>query len=299
MIPYTLLSVTLLIALLSLSSLWSSVRRRDRHSGWLSVAMAVFIYLYGGWVFLSVWLKFVFLIVYVSIAIVAARSQTIPTTRSRKIVNVLFGLLFSILCVLYFTGTTGRPPGVANLALPFKTGSYYVFQGGNGLPTNLFHYHLRGAVFAIDIVKLNRWGNRANRIFSKNLNDYAIYNDTIYSPCSGFIAHTSDNNPDNIPPTLKRGPTNTNHVLIETDSMYVFLAHLRLHSVFVKAGQSVSTGQPLGLAGNSGFSIEPHLHIQAHQNTHTGLPWYREKQLQLTFNGRKYLLFQMMDSAAQ
>ena len=124
----------------------------------------------------------------------------------------------------------------------------------------------------MDIVKLNNAGNRANSVFSTRLDDYAIFQDTIYSPCTGIVKHVATNNPDNIPPIRKRGPTNTNHVLLETNDMYVFMGHFSFGKVFVKEGEKVEAGQPLGLAGNSGFSIEPHLHIQAHENTHRGLP---------------------------
>ena len=62
----------------------------------------------------------------------------------------------------------------------------------------------------------------------------------------------------------------------------------------VKTGDSVKLGQPLALVGNSGFSLEPHLHIQAHKRSGTGLPWYREPQLFIEFDGRAYLLFEVI-----
>lgn len=74
-----------------------------------------------------------------------------------------------------------------------------MLQGGKGLPSNMFHITYRGAVYAIDIVKLNKYGNRASSVFSRNLTDYEIYADTIYSPCDGRILSTHDDNPDNIP----------------------------------------------------------------------------------------------------
>jgi hypothetical protein len=39
------------------------------------------------------------------------------------------------------------------------------------------------------------------------------------------------------------------------------LAHLRHHSVHLKAGQRVDAGQVVGRVGNSGFSSGPHLHL--------------------------------------
>jgi hypothetical protein len=185
------------------------------------------------------------------------------------------------------------------LSLPFKHGKYLVFQGGKGLPTNVFHYKLRGAVYAMDLVKLNKWGNRANSIFSTRLEDYVTFNDTVYSPCAGIVLKTQDDNEDNIPPVRKRGPSNTNQALIEADSFYVFMAHFRQGHVFVKEGDQVQAGQPIALAGNSGFSLEPHLHIQVHAKTDKAIPWYKEKPLLIEFDGKSYLLFEEIDAGGK
>jgi hypothetical protein len=45
------------------------------------------------------------------------------------------------------------------------------------------------------------------------------------------------------------------------DGTYARYFHLRHLSVFVKAGDRVGVGQPLGLSGNTGFSSTPHLHF--------------------------------------
>jgi murein DD-endopeptidase MepM/ murein hydrolase activator NlpD len=50
----------------------------------------------------------------------------------------------------------------------------------------------------------------------------------------------------------------------------VVLAHLRLGTVSVTAGDVVRVGQLLGEVGNSGRSTEPHLHIHAERDG-TGL----------------------------
>lgn len=53
-----------------------------------------------------------------------------------------------------------------------------------------------------------------------------------------------------------------NHVLIESRGFYVLLAHLRHGSVKVSVGDDVRVGDEIGLVGNSGSSIQPHLHVQ-------------------------------------
>ena len=299
MIVYSLLLLTVSLAFVSVFLLWrsSSLSLPGKLLNiLLSVSLGVFIYLYGAWVFISVYTKYIFAGCFVIVFVLSLiRKKTDYSSKAgawRTVANLFFIIVLAILSVLYFTGTTGKPDGIADLEFPFKKGNYFVFQGGKGLPTNIFHYGFRGAVFAMDIVKLNVAGNRAKHIFSTNLNDYEIFGDTIYSPCSGIVLASKSDNPDNTPPNRDRGPSNTNQVLIETPSFYVFLGHMKHGAVFVQEGQFVAAGQPLGLVGNSGFSLEPHLHIQVHAKTGKGLPWYKEKQLLIAFNGKSYLLFE-------
>jgi len=54
-----------------------------------------------------------------------------------------------------------------------------------------------------------------------------------------------------------------NHVVIESnDGIFALFAHLKQGSVAVKAGEPVTAGGLIGQVGNSGNSIQPHLHFQ-------------------------------------
>jgi murein DD-endopeptidase MepM/ murein hydrolase activator NlpD len=55
-----------------------------------------------------------------------------------------------------------------------------------------------------------------------------------------------------------------NHVILALPDGrgYVVLAHLRAGSIRVAAGEPVAVGQQVGDCGNSGNSLQPHLHIQ-------------------------------------
>lgn len=53
-----------------------------------------------------------------------------------------------------------------------------------------------------------------------------------------------------------------NHVMIRAGCMFVLLCHLRQGSISVRKGDSVKAGHPVGEVGNSGSSIQPHLHMQ-------------------------------------
>lgn len=72
-----------------------------------------------------------------------------------------------------------------------------------------------------------------------------------------------DGLPDHDPPATDTVNLAGNHVVIECQSVAVALAHLQSGSVAVGAGDAVTTGQPVGLVGNSGNTSEPHLHIHA------------------------------------
>jgi len=264
----------------------------------LSASVAAFVYLFGTWVFLSIYSRYIFGITYVFLFVftlfrIKKTSGDRKMSKAGFVSSAMLSLVFIVLCILYFTGTTRKHQSI-DLAFPMKKGTYFVFQGGRGLPANLMHSIGRHTSFAMDIIKLNNFGNRANAIFSKDNSDYCIFSDTIYSPCSGVIAKTEDTNPDNIPPDRKRGPKNLNGVVIETRDAFIFLGHMKYKSVFVHAGQTIRQGEPLGLAGNSGSSLEPHVHIQAHAKTNNSLPWYNQPQLEILFGGKWYNLFDVI-----
>ncbi len=294
MIVYSLLAVTLLLACTSLYLL-SKENGSSRAAG---LALGSFVFLYGTWLYLSVYLQWVFAAAAAATlawSIARKRPRRFRHRRRRAAGNLLATGLFGTLSVLYFTGTRGQVATV-DLAFPLKGGRYIVLQGGKGLPANVFHATGRGAIYALDLAKLNRWGNRASRIFSERLEDYAIFGDTIYAPCSGRVGRAVSDNPDNIPPNRERGPHNLNGVVLEGAACTVFLGHMRQGAVFVDSGDAVTTGQPLGLAGNSGFTLEPHLHLQVHARGTSGAPWYRNPPLYPAFDGKHYLLFQTIDA---
>lgn len=64
-----------------------------------------------------------------------------------------------------------------------------------------------------------------------------------------------------------KGQNCGNAVLLEHAGGWTsFYCHMRRGSVRVKQGQSVTTGQPLGLVGESGEAAFPHLHFEVRRN---------------------------------
>lgn len=65
-----------------------------------------------------------------------------------------------------------------------------------------------------------------------------------------------------------------NHVILDCGGVFPLYAHLRRGSLQVRAGQTVAAGQPLGAVGNSGSSLQPHLHFQV-MSTPNPFPLFR------------------------
>lgn len=173
-----------------------------------------------------------------------------------------------------------EPPPVPamNLASPLKNGTFYVVNGGYSILINphmktLARSSLAGyqaQSYALDVVRLDRFGRRADGLWPTDLRRYHIFGEPVYAPCAGVVARTEDRLPDRKPPELDRQNPAGNFVLLECGESAVLLAHLMQSSLTVKPGEGVQTGQLLGRVGNSGLSTEPHLHLHAQRRSSEG-----------------------------
>jgi hypothetical protein len=154
------------------------------------------------------------------------------------------------------------PARSVELAFPLSDGAYYVIQGGNNVITSPFHRTGpdNQEDYAIDIVKLNWTGNRATGVLPLQLSSYAIFGETVHSPCSGQVIEVVDGLPDN--PIGGIGDI-SNHIVIRCKGVRVSLAHMRSGSLLMRDGQFIEEGQPIGKVGNAGHTSEPHLHMHA------------------------------------
>lgn len=100
----------------------------------------------------------------------------------------------------------------------------------------------------------------------------------VYAPFDGEVIACNDGNADRERVGLIRDlltvfifrpkPGSTfsafggNYVVLKSGERFALLAHLRKGSVQVKVGDRIRGGQQLGEVGNSGSSIQPHLHFQ-------------------------------------
>jgi len=100
----------------------------------------------------------------------------------------------------------------------------------------------------------------------------------VYAPLDGVVVACSDGAPDRERISMVRDLVKLlvfrpepgspfpayggNYIVLQCGNVYPLLAHLRCGSVRVKAGDQVRVGDLLGEVGNSGSSIQPHLHFQ-------------------------------------
>lgn len=212
------------------------------------------------------------------------KNKILPLTRKvniykQIIVSVLsiFGtgiiILNLILLINIFRGYTYDEEPVY-LSFPFKTGLYYVIEGGNGEVLSMINYHYTSKPFvnlkinkpmkyATDIVKLNYVGRESTHFLSTNLNDYEMFNEILYSPCDGEIVKIIDSYDNNKAYSDNPPFSFGNMIVIRTGDVYILMAHLDKDSIKVKLFDKVKEGQPIAAIGNSGLSNRPHLHIQA------------------------------------
>lgn len=272
---------TLIILLPLLLMTWLSFCKVKSKTEWLLrliiVGSVVLIcYRIGTWSITSYYIRFVIVAILVVATLISfhhirAGLWHIPKERWFRVGSTaLFSLPGILLGALTLIGASYSGNNTVSLKFPFGQGSYYVIQGGSNIMTNPFHSMASNGKYAIDIVEINDLGNRATAIFPEKLDQYHIFGDVVYSPCKGRVLITVSSLPDNMPVSVDREHPAGNHIVIECDSIKVMLAHLKEGSLITSQGDSVKEGQPVGEVGNSGYTDEPHLHIQA--NSHDGNP---------------------------
>jgi hypothetical protein len=185
------------------------------------------------------------------------------------------GLGLTVFCtstLLWALSGYAPPEGpFTRLASPLKGGTYYVVNGGYSILINPHMKTLareslsgyRAQSYALDIVRIDRLGLRAEGLWPADLTGYRIFGEPVYAPCTGRVVQTEERLPDQTPPESDRLNPAGNFVRIECGEADVLLAHLMHSSLTVVAGQRVQTEQLIGRVGNSGLSTEPHLHLHA------------------------------------
>lgn len=119
--------------------------------------------------------------------------------------------------------------------------------------------------YAIDYEKIDAQG----RIYVGDRVDpssYTIYGDEALAAADGTVVASMNDLPEQTPGTFPENipldEADGNFVVIDLgDDFFANYAHLQPGSVRVRAGDHVDRGDVLGLIGNSGNSVAPHLHF--------------------------------------
>ena len=141
------------------------------------------------------------------------------------------------------------------ITLPFS-GTWSVYQSFDGEWTHKGEYR-----YAYDFVKKEKEKTYKNE--GKFLDDYYAFGESVLSPVSGYIVDFRSDLRDNHIGEVDHINNWGNYVIIKSDAgFFVEISHLQQHSVSVDVGMYVQEGSNIAKCGNSGYSPEPHIHIQ-------------------------------------
>jgi murein DD-endopeptidase MepM/ murein hydrolase activator NlpD len=120
--------------------------------------------------------------------------------------------------------------------------------------------------FAVDWEQLDAQG----RIYAgdrEKLESYTIFGKPVLAVADATVASVTDGLPEQTPgkyPTnISLDQADGNSVILDLgENHYAMYAHMQPGTIQVRVGQRIGAGQLLGLVGNSGNSVAPHLHFQ-------------------------------------
>lgn len=146
--------------------------------------------------------------------------------------------------------------GEIGLYCPFE-GQWFVQQGFDGPWT-----HKGNWKHALDFVRKGP-DQKTYKNRGIELEDYHCFDQPVLAPMEGHVTSLCSTLADNPIGSVDNQNNWGNHVVLRsTAGFHVVLAHLKKASIRVKVGDYVLPGAELGRCGNSGYSQEPHLHLQ-------------------------------------
>jgi hypothetical protein len=119
--------------------------------------------------------------------------------------------------------------------------------------------------YAVDWEQLDDQG-RIYRGRATDVNSYTIYGKEILAVADGKVVSVIDSlpnqTPGQYPANIPIEQADGNSVVLDLGGgCYALYAHFQPHSIRVHSGDAVKRAQVIGLVGNSGNSVAPHLHF--------------------------------------
>ena len=135
--------------------------------------------------------------------------------------------------------------------------------------------------YAVDWEQLNA-DNRIYKGPREKLESYTIFGKPVLAVADAVVAVVIKGQPEQIPgkfPTeISPDQADGNAIILDLGHhRYALYAHMQSESIHLERGDRVKLGQQIGLIGNSGNSLAPHLHFQL-----------MDGQLSLASNGLPY-----------
>jgi murein DD-endopeptidase MepM/ murein hydrolase activator NlpD len=135
--------------------------------------------------------------------------------------------------------------------------------------------------YAVDWEQMDGQGRIYNGPQEK-LESYTIFGKPVLAVADGMVVAVIDGLPEQTPgkyPThIPLDEADGNSVILDLgQERYAMYAHMKTGSIKVHKGDQVKIGQVIGLVGNTGNSVAPHLHFQVNAEPSSlasnGLPY--------------------------
>ena len=151
--------------------------------------------------------------------------------------------------------------------LPFE-GNWYVAAEHSALDN---HRRFVAEAFAYDFLKIGPDGRSYQGTGGRN-SDYFAYGLDVLAAADGEVVYMRNDIPENLPGQAMAATPGGNAIVIRhSDTLYTYYAHMRPGGMKVGVGDQVLKGEPIGEVGNSGDSVEPHIHFHAMSGSDPGL----------------------------
>jgi Peptidase family M23 len=123
-----------------------------------------------------------------------------------------------------------------------------------------------GQRYAVDWEQLDAQGRIYNGSREK-LESYTIFGKPVLAVADAVVVSVRDGVPEGTPgkypANISLDDADGNNVILDLGELrYAMYAHMQPGSIKVRKGDKVKVGQVIGLVGNTGNSIVPHLHFQ-------------------------------------